>query len=146
MQAEHPEQGEIAEHILADAILAPQAESAIQPKITAPVKKFYVQRGAKVKEGQLLAVLENSDLAAAAQDNRGTYEAAQATYATATKSQVPEDVQKAELDYAQAKANLDLNTSIVNNRKQLFAEGAIPGRDLDTAQDRMRDWQERFET
>ena len=134
VQAEHPEQGAISEHIVADAILAPLAQAAIQPKISAPVKTFYVQRGAKVKEGQLLAVLENADLTAAAQDNKGSYEAAQAAYATATKAQVPEDVQKAELDYAQAKANLDLNTSIVNSRKQLFQEGAIPGRDLDTAQ------------
>lgn len=132
--AEHPEQGSISEHIVADAILSPLAQAAIQSKITAPVKQFYVQRGAKVKEGQLLAVLENADLAAAAQDNKGSYEAAQAAYASATRAQVPEDVQKAELDYAQAKANLDLNTSIVNSRKQLFAEGAIPGRDLDTAQ------------
>lgn len=134
VQAEHPEQGAISEHITADAILAPLAQAAIQPKISAPVKKFYVQRGAKVKEGQLLAVLENADLIGGAQDNKGAYEAAQAAYATATKAQVPEDVQKAETDFAQAKANLDLNTSIVNNRKQLFAEGAIPGRDLDTAQ------------
>jgi HlyD family secretion protein len=134
VQAEHPEQGAISEHITADAILTPLAQAAIQPKIAAPVKKFYVQRGAKVKEGQLLAVLENADLVGGAQDNKGAYEAAQAAYATATKAQVPEDVQKAELDYAQAKANLDLNTSIVNSRKQLFAEGAIPGRDLDTAQ------------
>ena len=93
-----------------------------------------MQRGAKVKEGELLATLENTDLAAAAQDNKGSYKAAQAAYATATKAQVPEDTQKAELDFAQAKANLDLNQSIVNSRKQLFAEGAIPGRDLDTAQ------------
>jgi HlyD family secretion protein len=134
VQAEHPEQGAISQHITADAILAPLAQAAIQPKITAPVKKFYVQRGAKVKEGQLLAVLENADLIGGAQDNKGAYEAAQAAYATATKAQVPEDVQKAELDYAQAKANLDLNTSIVNSRKQLFTQGAIPGRDLDTAQ------------
>ena len=134
VQAEHPEQGPISEHIVADAILAPLSQAAIAPKISAPVKNFYVQRGAKVKEGELLAVLENRDLAAAAQDNQGTYEAAKAAYATATKAQVPEDMQKAELDVAQAKANLDLNTSIVNNRKQLFAEGAIPGRDLDTAQ------------
>jgi HlyD family secretion protein len=134
VQAGHPEQGPISEHIVADAILAPLAQAAIAPKISAPVKKFYVQRGAKVKEGDLLAVLENSDLAAAAQDNKGTYEAAQAAYATATKAQVPEDTQKAELDLAQAKANLDLNTSIANHRKQLFDEGAIPGRDLDTAQ------------
>jgi HlyD family secretion protein len=59
--------------------------------------------------------------------------AAEAAFATATKAQVPEDTQKAELDVAQARANLDLNLSIVKGRKQLFAEGAIPGRDLDTA-------------
>jgi multidrug efflux pump subunit AcrA (membrane-fusion protein) len=133
VQAEKPEHGEISEKILADAVLAPIAQAAIEPKITAPVKKFYVERGQRVKAGELLAVLENADLAAAAQDNRGAYEAAQATYATATKAQVPEDQLKAESDVAQAKASLDLNESIVNGRKQLFAEGAIPGRDLDTA-------------
>jgi multidrug resistance efflux pump len=92
-----------------------------------------VQRGTKVKAGQLLATLEARDLEAAALDNQGGLTAAQAAYDTATRAQVPEDYQKAELDLAQAKANLDLNQSIVNSRKQLFAEGAIPGRDLDTA-------------
>jgi len=134
VQAEHPEQGAITEHMTADAILAPLAQAAIAPKISAPVRKFYVQRGSRVKEGELLATLENNDLTAAAQDNRGSFMAAEAAYATATKAQVPEDTQKAEADVAQAKANLDLNQSIVKGRKQLFAEGAIPGRDLDTAQ------------
>lgn len=134
VQAEHPEQGTMSEHITVDAILSPLAQAAIAPKITAPVRKFYVQRGAKVKEGQLLAVLENADLTAAALDNKGTYMAAQAAYETETKAQVPEDVQKAELDFDQAKANLELNQSIVKSRKELLAEGAIPGRDLDTAQ------------
>lgn len=133
VQAQHPEQGAIAERIVSDAILTPLAQAAIEPKISAPVREFYVQRGSRVKEGQLLATLENADLAAAAMDNKGSYIAAQAAYATATRAQVPEDTQKAELDVAQAKANLDLNLSIVNSRKQLFAEGAIPGRDLDTA-------------
>lgn len=134
VQAEKPEQGPISEQVTADAVLAPIAQAAIEPKITAPVKKFYVERGSKVKAGQLLVSLENADLNAAALDNKGSYEAAQAAYATATKAQVPEDAQRAELDLAQAKANLDLNESIVKSRKQLFAEGAIPGRDLDTAQ------------
>jgi HlyD family secretion protein len=134
VQAEHPELGPIAEHITADAVLAPLAQAAIEPKISAPVHKFLVQRGARVKAGQLLAVLENKDLAAAALDNKGSYLAAQAAFETATKAQVPEDTLKAESDLTQAKANLDLNQSIVKSRKQLFAEGAIPGRDLDTAQ------------
>jgi HlyD family secretion protein len=133
VQAEHPEIAEISEHIIADAILSPVAEAAISPKITAPVRAFYVQRGSKVKKGQLLAVLENRDLSAQALDNQGQYAAAQAAFDMQTKAQVPEDYHKAELDMAQAKAQLDLQQQIVDARRQLFAEGAIPGRDYDTA-------------
>jgi multidrug efflux pump subunit AcrA (membrane-fusion protein) len=135
----------ITEHIVTDAILAPLAQAALSPKITAPVKKFYVQRGAHVKEGQLLATLENKDLAAAVADNQGSFDAADATYQTEVKAQVPEDYRKAELDLAQAKANLDLNQSIVNSRKQLFAQGAISGRDLDTSQAALVQTQAAFE-
>ena len=134
VQAEHPEQGPISEQISADAILAPVAQAAIAPKISAPIKKFYVERGQRVRAGELLATLENADLEAAAMDNKGSLDAAQANYDTSTKAQVPEDTLKAESDLAEAKANLDLNKSIVESRKQLFAEGAIPGRDLDTAE------------
>jgi HlyD family secretion protein len=50
-----------------------------------------------------------------------------------TKAQVPEDYHKAELDVAQAKAQLELQQQIVDARRKLLAEGAIPGRDYDTA-------------
>jgi RND family efflux transporter MFP subunit len=133
VQAAHPQQSSISEQIAADAILSPLAQAAIAPKVTAPVKQFFVQRGSHVKEGELLATLENSDLAAAALDNKGSYTASQATFETATKATAPEDMTKARLDLAQAKANLDLAQSIVNARSQLFTQGAIPGRDLDTA-------------
>jgi len=134
VQAAKPEVGTISEHIVADATLSPLAQAAISPKITAPVRKFYVQRGSRVRAGELLAELENRDLAAAALDNEGQYQSAQAAFAAQTKAQVPEDYQKAELDVQQTKAQLDLNQSIVTAREQLFKEGAIPGRDLDTAQ------------
>jgi len=42
----------------ADAVLFPLQQAALVPKISAPVKTFYVNRGAKVRKGQLLAVLE----------------------------------------------------------------------------------------
>lgn len=133
VQAAHPEIQSISDQISADAILTPLAQAAIAPKVTAPVAKFYVQRGAKVHAGELLATLENKDLSAAVVDNKGAYTAAQATYDTATKATAPEDLTKARLDLAQAKATLDLDQSIVNARSELFAQGAIPGRDLDTA-------------
>ena len=133
VEAVHPQVGSISEQIQADATLMPLAQAAISPKVTAPVRKFYAQRGSKVTAGQLLATLENKDLEAAALDNQGTFTAAQATYETATRATAPEDYTKAELDLTQAKATLDLNQSIVTARNQLFSQGAIPGRDLDTA-------------
>ena len=42
VQAAHPVQGSIHEQIAADAILAPLAQAAISPKVSAPVKRFYV--------------------------------------------------------------------------------------------------------
>jgi multidrug efflux pump subunit AcrA (membrane-fusion protein) len=133
VQAAKPVVAPISEAIQGDAILSALAEAALSPKISAPVKKFYVQRGAHVHAGQLLVTLEDRDLQAAALDNQGAYTAAQATYQQATGMQLPAATQAAQLDLAQAKANLDLNQSIVKGRTQLFQQGAIPGRDLDTA-------------
>src|SRR6202041_1359021 len=111
----------------------PQSQAAIVSKISAPVKEFLVQRGSRVKKGQLLAVLENADLAAAVRDSQGAMKQADASYATTTKAGVLEDMQKAQLDLAQAKANLDLQQSIADARQTLLQQGAIPRRDYDTA-------------
>ncbi|MEY2413055.1 MAG: HlyD family secretion protein, partial [Acidobacteriaceae bacterium] len=88
----------LEQKVTAQAVLFPLQQSAIVPKISAPVKAFKVKRGSKVRKGQLLAVLENQDLAAAAQDTRGTYDQAQATYKTTTAADVPQEMQKAQLD------------------------------------------------
>lgn len=125
--------GDIAETIETDAVLTPIAEAAIQPKVTSPVEHFRVQRGDRVSKGQLLLTLENKDLTGAAQDNEGAYKAAQAAYVTQMKSAVPEDFTRAAYDLKQAQADFDLNKSIVAARQKLFQQGAIPGRDLDTA-------------
>jgi RND family efflux transporter MFP subunit len=134
VEASKPAVGPISEQIESDAVLAPLAQAALVPRISAPVKRFYVQRGSRVRAGQLLVSLEDKDLQATEVDNRGTLQAAEANYKQTVGAQVPEEVQKAELDVAQTRANLELNESIVNGRKQLFQQGAIPGRDLDTAQ------------
>lgn len=133
VQSAHPQVGAITEEIVGDAVLAPVAQAAIQAKITAPVKTFFVQRGARVRAGQVLATLESGDLAAAALDSKGSYTAAQGAYTTATKQQVPEDLTQARLNLNQAKATLDLDESILKARMELLAQGAIPGRDVDTA-------------
>ena len=133
VQAEKVERKPLTEYVSGETILVPQAQAAIVPKISAPIKKFFVQRGMHVKTGELLAVLENADLEAAVRDSQGALKQADANYATTTKAGVIEDLQKAQLDLAQAKANLDLQQSIVDSRKNLLQQGAIPRRDFDTA-------------
>ncbi len=133
VQAEHPSVGPIAEQITADAILAPLSQAAIAPRISAPIRAEYVQRGAHVKKGQLLVSLEDRDLQGSAIDSKGAVTSAQAAYTTTTRATIPEEVQKAQLDVDQAKANLEVATRTADERKKLLQQGAIAGRDVDTA-------------
>jgi multidrug efflux pump subunit AcrA (membrane-fusion protein) len=127
------EKATVQQKITADAVVFPIAQSALVPKISAPVKKFLVNRGSRVRSGQLLAVLENRDLAAAAQDSRGAYDQAEATYATTTTSDLPQELQKAQLDEEAAKKQLDAQQKVYNSRQELFTQGALPRKELDQA-------------
>ena len=133
VQAEHPIVGPISEEIAADAVLAPLAQAAIAPRISAPIKAELVQRGTRVHKGQLLVTLEDRDLLGAALDSQGGLTQAQAAYAAATQATIPEDVQKSQLDVDQAKANLEVARRTAEERKRLLQQGAIAGREVDTA-------------
>src|ERR1700726_48936 len=123
----------IEQTVTAEAVLYPLAQSAIVPKISAPIKAFYVNRGGKVHAGQLLATLENRDLAAAAQDNQGAYDQAQAAYTIATASTLPEEIQKAQGDTQAAKVALEAEQKLYDSRQDLYKQGALPRKDLDQA-------------
>jgi multidrug efflux pump subunit AcrA (membrane-fusion protein) len=114
-----------------EAILFPCQQAAIVPKISAPVQKFLVKRGSPVHEGQLLAVLENRDLVAAAQDTKGAYDQAEAAYATTTTASLPEEIQKAKADAQQAQQALEAQEKVFQSRQQLFEQGALPRKELD---------------
>jgi HlyD family secretion protein len=117
----------------AEGVLYPLEQASIVPKISAPVAKFYVNRGSLVRAGDLLAKLENQDLAAGATEARGGYQQAQAAYNTATLASIPEEQQKAEADVDSARETLSAAKQLYNSRKELFAEGALARKDLDQA-------------
>jgi len=116
-----------------EAIIFPIAQALITPKVSSPVKKFYVMRGQKVRKGQLLAELENRDLSAAALDNKGAYEQAQAAYSSSVNATLPEEIQKSELDVQTSKQELDAAQKLYTSRQDLFKQGALPRKDLDAA-------------
>jgi HlyD family secretion protein len=119
--------------ITAEAVLYPLQQAALTPKVSAPVKKFYVKRGSRVRRGELLAVLENRDLAAAEEDSKGSYDQAQAVYETTTTTGLPEEIQKATLDAQAAQQLLEAQQKIYNSRQELYQQGAMPRKDLDQA-------------
>src|SRR5580692_248542 len=109
------QQGPIQETIRAEAVLYPKNQAAITPKIVSPVRRFYVNRGSRVHSGQLLAELENRDIAAAVADNEGVLQQAQAAYETTTGASLPEDLK------------------LYDSRQYLYKEGALPRKELDQA-------------
>src|SRR3984893_19424305 len=98
----------IERKVSAEGTLYPLEQSAIVPKISAPVRKFYVEKGSKVHAGQLLAELENSDLLASQKESEGTYAQAEASYEQA--------VQKAEQDRRLAEKTIDASMKIYNGQ------------------------------
>ncbi|HET9839460.1 MAG TPA: efflux RND transporter periplasmic adaptor subunit [Candidatus Angelobacter sp.] len=133
VQAVPATKADIARVVNTEAVIFPILQSAITPKINAPVKKFYVTRGQKVRQGQLLATLENRDLSAAALDNKGAYEQAEATYSTSVNANLPEEIAKSEHEVQTSQQELDAAQKLYASRQDLFKQGALPRKDLDAA-------------
>jgi HlyD family secretion protein len=134
VQTSPAERAPISQLISAEAVVFPVAQAVITPKITAPIRQFFVLRGSRVHQGQLLAKLEDKDLAAAAEQSKGEFAQAEAAYATTVGAGLPEQIQKAELDTAASKEAFDAQQKLYDSRKELFQQGALPRRDLDFAQ------------
>jgi multidrug efflux pump subunit AcrA (membrane-fusion protein) len=116
-----------------DGALFPLDQWNVMPKITAPVQRFLVNRGAHVKAGQLLAVLENRDLLANVAANKGQVAQAQANLQTTEKVTVPESVVKARTDVQSAEAAADAAKKVLESRQRLFQEGALARKLVDDA-------------
>ena len=125
---------EIQRVIRTQALIYPLQQAAIAPKISAPIKKIYVEKGATVRAGQLLVELENQDIVGALKESQAAKALADATFATTAGATVPEETQKAELDVQAAKTALDAQQAIFDSRQSLYKEGAIAQKDVNEAQ------------
>jgi len=115
----------IQQKIKTDAVLYPRDKAAIVPRITAPIEKFYVDRGSHVHAGQLLATLENKDLAATLTENQGAYQQAESAYASAQESS-PHDLKL-------ARQQLEAAQQVFDARQALYRQGAMARKDVEDA-------------
>jgi len=119
--------------VSAEAVLYPVVQANIVPKISAPVRRFYAQRGDHVNAGQLLAVLENRDLNAATRESKQLYEQADAGFQNIKSATLPEDLTKAKSDVTSARQTLEAAKKIYASREALVKEGALAQKVLDDA-------------
>jgi len=117
-----------------DGVLFPLDLANVMPKIAAPVQRFYVNRGDHVKQGQILAVLENRDLTAAAAEGKGALDQADANLRATQGATVPEEMVKAQSDLDSAREARESAKKILDSRQQLFQQGALARRLVDESQ------------
>jgi len=108
-------------------------QATVLPKINAPVREFYVNRGAHVRKGQLLAELENRDLVAAVAESKSLLDQAEAAYSGVVSATLPDEITKAQTDVRAAKEALDAAQKLLEGRKALLEQGALPRRQVDEA-------------
>lgn len=128
----------INREVRAEAILYPHDQAALVPKVAAPVAKFYADRGSQVHTGEVLAELENRDLAYAAADSQASSQQAEVALQSAT--------QKAQQDLKVAKEQLDAQQKIFNNRQSLLAQGAASAKDVEDARIALTQAQNQYDT
>jgi HlyD family secretion protein len=125
VQVDAAEKEAIQRKVIAEATLYPRDQAAIVPKVVSPVSKFYVDKGSRVKAGQLLAELESKDLSAAQIKSQGGYVQAEATYQM--------QQQKGPADLKLAKEQLDAAQKFYDSRVAMLKEGAVSTKDVEDA-------------
>ncbi len=133
VETEEATRGPIQRIVTADAVLYPVAQSGVTPKISAPVRRFLVNRGDHVRAGQLLAELENRDLVSAVNESKALYEQSEAQFLTITKGTLPEDATRARTDVASAAQARDAAKTLYENRVTLVRQGALAQKLADDA-------------
>jgi len=105
----------------------------VNSKVTGRVKWIGVEKGDKVKEGQVLVRLEDDEFRAQYLQAKGAYEAAKARYEEAKNGSRPQEVQRAQHDLDQAKAQLVDDKANLDRIRPLVQQGVFSRQQLDDA-------------
>jgi HlyD family secretion protein len=123
----------ISEMVEGSGTIFPLHQASLAPKVSSPVKTFYANRGDHVRRGQLLAVLESTDLAGATIAAQGGFDQAQANYKKTVTSSLPEQMQAAELGVGNAQAALDAQQKLYDSYLWLYEQHAGARKQVDQA-------------
>src|SRR5713226_9354082 len=105
----------------------------VNSKVTGRVAWIGVEKGDKVKEGQILVRLEDDEFRAQYQQAHGAAENARAYYAELQHGSRPEEIQQAEHNLAEARATLTNDRITLDRTRNLTNQGVLSQQALDDA-------------
>jgi HlyD family secretion protein len=147
--------GSVDVKIVATGTIRPVNEIKVSPKSTGLIKKLYVQQGDIVKEGQVIARMDDSNLKGQVESAQGNYLMAKDNYLKMLHGNRPQEiaiaryqerravdiVRQAEQNLTRLKANVDSMTeqlkrdeTAADRQTYLESQGAISAQDLLNAQ------------
>src|SRR3954463_2223218 len=115
----------------------------VNSKVTGRVAWIGVEKGDKVKQGQILVRLEDDEFRAAVEQGRGAVRMAEGHLKELENGSRPEEVSRAEHDLEEARATLANDRSNVERARGLARDGVFSRQQLDDAQARFEASQHR---
>ena len=109
---------------------------SVNSKVTGRVAWIGVEKGDKVKEGQVLVRLEDEEFRAMYEQARGNWDSAKARLAEMEHGSRPEEIQQADHNLAEARATAANDKITLDRTRDLFAQGVVSKQSLDDAQAR----------
>jgi HlyD family secretion protein len=105
----------------------------VNSKVTGRVKWIGVEKGDKVKEGQVLVRLEDDEFRAQYDQARGAVENARAYYEELQHGSRPEEVQQAQHNLDEARATAANDKITLDRTRELYGQGVVSKQSLDDA-------------
>src|SRR5712671_6413491 len=105
----------------------------VNSKVTGRVAWIGVEKGDKVKEGQVVVRLEDQEFRALYEQARGGYESTKARLAEMEHGSRPEEIQQSEHNLSEARATAANDKINLERMRNLFAQGVVSKQALDDA-------------
>jgi HlyD family secretion protein len=116
----------------------------VNSKVTGRVRWIGVEKGDKVKEGQVLVQLEDDEFRAQYEQAHGAVENAKAYLAELQAGSRPEEVQQAQHNLDEARATAANDKITYDRAKELFGQGVVSRQSLDDASAKYESDQQRM--
>jgi multidrug efflux pump subunit AcrA (membrane-fusion protein) len=132
VEVEEVQLGAISSVVTATGTITARRESRIGPKISGRCERIYVEEGDHIKEGQMLARLDQSSLIIAMNQARAALATAKATLNKVLAGTRQELIQQAEADFSSAKANLEWAQKEFARNEALYRRHVVSQKSLDS--------------